>query len=90
MLDRTDPRTLPPYPWLVFRDGAATASYRNRHLAELHAEPLEDARVRCDRGTGLTLPAPHRRWRLDAAVREQDRQIVEALAARWLAGGNRY
>ncbi|HEX3778459.1 MAG TPA: hypothetical protein VHX38_02245 [Pseudonocardiaceae bacterium] len=90
MLDRTDPRTLPPYPFTVLRDGAATAAYRNRHLAELHAAPLEDARVRCDRGTGLVLPPPHRRWRLDAAVREQDRQIVEALGEAWLHGCNRY
>lgn len=89
MLERTDHAALPPYAHLVRREGHAVAAYRHAEGALVHAAPLEDATVTPDRCTGLDVPPHHRLWRVDAAVREQDRAEVDRLAGEWLAGCNR-
>lgn len=78
-----DPALLPPWPYLVRRNGVAVAAYRWREQAEAHAAPLEDARVYEDRCTGLL--RPRRVWQVDQAQRARDDAVLEALIATWLA-----
>lgn len=83
MLEVDDPADLPPYTYLVRRRGRAVAAYSSEERARLHAAPLEDATVWCDRGTGLVRQAP---WRIARDQRARDGQAVERLVAWWLAG----
>lgn len=88
MIETDDPDLLPPYTMLVRRGphggGRAVAAYSSDRAALAHIAPLEDASIWPDRGTGLQQDKP---WRLAQFQRERTRIAVEALIARWLAGG---
>lgn len=84
MLEVADPALLPPYPYLVRRDGRAVAAYPSEERAREHAWPLENASVWLDRCTALE---PQRHSRVAQEQRERDGRVVDQLAARWLAGG---